>query len=200
MPARDPWNACACVLGRERGRRNCALSQPKSDLSDFGRFKLPNSGKPEFGVGEGSSLFRRRRKGEGGGFREFVSATAPSPITTRFVTIVPSPTRGEGTRGAPAAVAVAALFLLVVFRHAGAVLVDLIVAPDVLLELPGLSGAVANRGCTAAAHPFAALREARGCQRRRRKCHGKRGEKCADPHHGRPPLSFLRETSPTRVA
>src|SRR5215472_3060196 len=52
----------------------------------------------------------------------------------------------------------AALFLLVVFRHTGAVLVDLVVTPDVLLELPGLSGAVANRGYPAAAHPFAALR------------------------------------------
>src|SRR5919106_6822538 len=29
------------------------LSQPKSDLSDFGRLKMPNSGKPEFG-GRGS--------------------------------------------------------------------------------------------------------------------------------------------------
>jgi len=25
------------------------LSQPKSDISDFGRLKMPNSGKPEFG-------------------------------------------------------------------------------------------------------------------------------------------------------
>src|SRR5919205_2521305 len=29
------------------------LSHPKSDLSDFGRLKVPNSGKPEFG-GRGS--------------------------------------------------------------------------------------------------------------------------------------------------
>src|SRR5215467_9441347 len=27
----------------------CSLSQPKSDLSDFGRLRVPNSGKPEFG-------------------------------------------------------------------------------------------------------------------------------------------------------
>src|SRR5260370_27250629 len=26
--------------------------QPKSDISDFGHFKVPNSGKPEFGWGE----------------------------------------------------------------------------------------------------------------------------------------------------
>jgi hypothetical protein len=51
------------VLGRERGRRNCALSQPKSDLSDFGRFKLPNSGKPEFGVGEGTMVVKRVANG-----------------------------------------------------------------------------------------------------------------------------------------
>src|SRR5262249_44827070 len=36
-----------------------------------------------------------------------------------------------------------------------------------------------------------ALREARRRQRRRRKRDGKRGEKCADPHHGRSPFIFL---------
>ena len=29
-----------------------ALSQPKSDISDFGPLKVPNSGKPEFGCEE----------------------------------------------------------------------------------------------------------------------------------------------------
>src|SRR5262249_11595083 len=90
----------------------------------------------------------------------------------------------------------AVLFLLVVLGHAGAVCVDLVVAPDVLLELPGLGVAVVNRRRAAAAHPFAALREARRCQRRRRKRHAKRGYKRADPHHGRSPLCFLRESSP----
>src|SRR6516164_2608376 len=91
-----------------------------------------------------------------------------------------------------------ALFHLAVFGHAGAVLVDLVVTPDVLLELPGLLGAVVNRGYPAAAHPFAALREARRCQRRRRKPHGERGYKRADPHHGQSPLSFLRESTSSR--
>jgi hypothetical protein len=27
----------------------CSLSQPKSNISDFGQLKMPNSGKPEFG-------------------------------------------------------------------------------------------------------------------------------------------------------
>jgi hypothetical protein len=30
-------------------QHRAALSQPKSDSSDFGRLKVPNSGKPEFG-------------------------------------------------------------------------------------------------------------------------------------------------------
>jgi len=34
------------------------LPQPKSDISDFGPLKVPNSGKPEFG-----------ERGEGGGHR-----------------------------------------------------------------------------------------------------------------------------------
>src|SRR5215831_13328192 len=32
--------------------------QPKSDLSDFGHLKVPNSGKPEFGWGEGAHRVR----------------------------------------------------------------------------------------------------------------------------------------------
>src|SRR5262249_8914555 len=92
----------------------------------------------------------------------------------------------------------AALFLLAALRHAGAVRVDLVVAPDVLLILPGLGVAVLQRLRAVAAHSFAALREARRRQRRRRKRDGKRGKKRADPHHGRPPLSFLRESPPTR--
>src|SRR3989442_12777145 len=32
--------------------------QPKSDLSDFGQSKRPNSGKPEFGWGEGAHRAR----------------------------------------------------------------------------------------------------------------------------------------------
>jgi hypothetical protein len=37
-------------LGTEReANLVCSLSQPKSDISDFGQFEVPNSGKPEFG-------------------------------------------------------------------------------------------------------------------------------------------------------
>src|SRR5262245_62405903 len=37
----------------------CSLTQPKSDLSDFGQLKVPNSGKPEFG-GRGNPASLRR--------------------------------------------------------------------------------------------------------------------------------------------
>src|SRR5262245_61247809 len=75
--------------------------------------------------------------------------------------------------------------------HARAVSVDLVVAPEILLILPGLDIAVANRRRPPAAHPLAALRKARRCQRRDRKPHGKRGEKFVDPNHDQPPyLSF----------
>jgi len=37
-----------------------ALARPKPYLSDFGRLKVPNSGKPEFGAVEND--FTRRRK------------------------------------------------------------------------------------------------------------------------------------------
>jgi hypothetical protein len=42
---------------------SCALAQPKSDLSDFGRFKVPNSGKPEFGAGEGTMVWQTSSNG-----------------------------------------------------------------------------------------------------------------------------------------
>jgi hypothetical protein len=35
--------------GHRAANSVCSLSQPKSDLSNFGRLKVPNSGKPEFG-------------------------------------------------------------------------------------------------------------------------------------------------------
>src|SRR6266436_10243639 len=45
-------------------RAACSTSpQPKSDLSDFGQSKRPNSGKPEFGWGE---VGARSAPGEGG--------------------------------------------------------------------------------------------------------------------------------------
>jgi hypothetical protein len=48
-----------------------------------------------------------------------------------------------------------------VLSHAGAVYVDLSVAPSVLLQLPGLAGEVANRRSASSHLIFAALREAR---------------------------------------
>jgi hypothetical protein len=68
-----------------------ALAQPKPDLSDFGRLKVPNSGRPEFGVGEGTMVGLRTRMGEG--FLESI----PSPIVACSNIERPSPARGEGT-------------------------------------------------------------------------------------------------------
>jgi hypothetical protein len=45
----------------------CSLSQPKSDLSDLGHLKVPNSGRPEFGW-------------ERGGVRGFVLSGIPSAV------------------------------------------------------------------------------------------------------------------------
>jgi hypothetical protein len=39
--------------GHRAANSVCSLSPPKSDLSNFGRLKVPNSGKPEFGGGGG---------------------------------------------------------------------------------------------------------------------------------------------------
>ena len=36
-----------------RAHARMSTSQPKSDLSDFGQLKMPNSGKPEFGCTRG---------------------------------------------------------------------------------------------------------------------------------------------------
>ncbi len=64
-----------------------ALAQPKSDLSDFGRLKVPNSGKPEFGAGEGTMVCLRTRMGEG---------QYPSPIIARGNIEPPSPAAEVG--------------------------------------------------------------------------------------------------------
>jgi len=46
-------NLTGSTLARTTARAAFALSQPKSDVSDFGQLKVPNSGKPEFGCGSG---------------------------------------------------------------------------------------------------------------------------------------------------
>jgi hypothetical protein len=53
---RKPWNGADDRFPQPQVvlLPGAALSQPKSDLSDFGRLKVPNSGKPEFG-GEGAA-------------------------------------------------------------------------------------------------------------------------------------------------
>src|SRR5258708_5490593 len=65
-PARAPARPeCRLLWGRvgEGGYRNfgvcrypppCPSPDPKSDISDFGNLKRPNSGKPELGWGEGT--------------------------------------------------------------------------------------------------------------------------------------------------
>src|SRR6266852_8473533 len=65
----------------------CSLSQPKSDISDLGHLKVPNSGRPEFGW-------------ERGGVRGFGLVN-----TSRFVTPSPrpSPQAGRGSTTEPVA-------------------------------------------------------------------------------------------------
>src|SRR6266567_6375595 len=53
---------------------NSTSPLPKSDLSDFGQSKRPNSGKPEFGWGE---VGARSAPGEGGR----ISRIDPAPLT-----------------------------------------------------------------------------------------------------------------------
>src|SRR5262249_29081197 len=118
--------------------------------------------------------------------------TSPAGLAPGSIVLPKDFLRSGWIAGSSPAMTKRTLFLLAALRHAGAVRVDLVVAPDVLLILPGLGVAVLQRLGAAAAHPFAALREARRRQRRSRKPHGKRGKKRADPH----PLSFLRESSP----
>src|SRR5207344_392265 len=66
----------ACGLAapiRPHGRWSCAgftSPRPKSDISDLGHFKVPNSGKPEFGWGEVGS--RSRDPGEGDPHSEWI--------------------------------------------------------------------------------------------------------------------------------
>jgi hypothetical protein len=60
---------------------DCSLSQPKSDVSDFGRLmSRPNSGKPEFGW-------------ERGGMRGYKLSKGPNPLT---------PAVSSTVRGGPA--------------------------------------------------------------------------------------------------
>src|SRR6266436_9008509 len=56
-------------------RAACSTSpQPKSDLSDFGQSKRPNSGKPEFGWGE---VGARSAPGEGGPVYRSIERSGP---------------------------------------------------------------------------------------------------------------------------
>jgi hypothetical protein len=45
--------------GKARGLQKCA---PKSDLSDFGHLKMPNSGEPEFGCVKTLAFMASSRK------------------------------------------------------------------------------------------------------------------------------------------
>ena len=63
MPAHMPSAASVPLVPTRHHVASCALAHPKSDLSDFGRFKVPNSGKPEFGAGEGTTVWRTSSNG-----------------------------------------------------------------------------------------------------------------------------------------
>jgi excinuclease ABC subunit B len=61
--------------GRASPQTDVTSPQPKSDLSDFGHSKVPNSGKPEFGRGEVDDAKRRRVRGS----QPLESAPSPAP-------------------------------------------------------------------------------------------------------------------------
>src|SRR5262249_923660 len=95
--------AMLTVLAHARSLR--FPSQPKSGLPDFGRLRLPNSGKPEFGC----EPLRAVGRGEGWGARRIrcsTKAVAPRGFRTTHDPPPPDPppppfARGEGsTRGA----------------------------------------------------------------------------------------------------
>jgi hypothetical protein len=70
------------------------LRQPKSDISDFGHFKVPNSGKPEFGRGSAPSPRRagrgqaRAQRGPGEGHRLRTLRLIYSQIAASFLAVV----------------------------------------------------------------------------------------------------------------
>src|SRR5437870_1177748 len=76
--------------------------KPKSDLSDFGQSELPNSGKPEFGSGEGGDpRLDRGEPGEGFARETRTENADPSPASptsalSAAAGSAPSPARGEG--------------------------------------------------------------------------------------------------------
>jgi len=84
-PAGQPSETRWKVMGRSSS--SFTSPQPKSDVSDFGQFNLPNSGTPEFGLGEVDRLSETKSGGRG------VVATAHN---TNDPPPQPSPTRGEG--------------------------------------------------------------------------------------------------------
>ena len=67
-------------LGRTQRKRRSELGhplQPKSDLSDFGRLKMPNLAKPEFGA---AGVASPRMAGESGeGFPSFCAPPGRPP-------------------------------------------------------------------------------------------------------------------------
>src|SRR5262249_11355593 len=119
--------------------------------------------------------------GGGGGARaSFFLVTHPLPV--------PPPQAGEGTLGQePAPCRNRPLLLLGVFCHAGAVGVDLDVAPGVLHKFPGLLVARFQRLGTRAAHALGTLREARRRQRGNGEPENKGRHDFADPFHDHTP-------------
>src|SRR2546425_1979800 len=54
LPLGEGWGEGLRSLDKPRTPSPQLSPQPKSDISDFGQSKVPNSGKPEFGWGEGA--------------------------------------------------------------------------------------------------------------------------------------------------
>ena len=65
--------------------------QPKSDVSDFGHLTMPNSGRPEFGLGEVGP-----RSGPGEGILTIESHLPPHPARIAFAMLATLSPQGRG--------------------------------------------------------------------------------------------------------
>src|SRR5262245_30585458 len=77
----------------------CSLSQPKSDVSDFGRSKVPNSGKPEFGWERGGVMGYKLSRGMYPLTPTLSPAGRGSPAVPRWEAVLTTPLR-DRTNGA----------------------------------------------------------------------------------------------------
>src|SRR5260370_23401664 len=86
-----------------RVRRNFALSQQKSDISDFCHSTMPNSGKPELGCGRGHDRYSAHEEWVRGFFaKSLIAKRPPHPSCIFAIPSCPLP-QGERATARPGA-------------------------------------------------------------------------------------------------